>query len=246
MRQLLPVILLSISTNFCIHLTAQNSVVDTASRNNALKQVTDFYFHSIAENGLVNYGNEVVEYADNSINHPFYSTDKFVPGSMFGYGVIYNDIPLKYDLVHDKLIVLHFNKIFNVEQISERIDKFTISGHEFVRLVPDSTSQSEVSAGFYDRIYFGKSVSLFAKRKKIAGERIKEGQSENIFKERNSYYIKKDNFFHPVSDKSSVLKVLSDKRKELEMFLKKNKIKFNQNREYAMAQLSEQYDRLKN
>ena len=85
MRQLLPVILLSISTNFCIHLTAQNSVVDTASRNNALKQVTDFYFHSIAENGLVNYGNEVVEYADKSINHAFYTTDKFFKNSCIIY-----------------------------------------------------------------------------------------------------------------------------------------------------------------
>ena len=246
MRQLLPVALLCAGTSFFLDVSAQNSTVDTASRIIALKQVTDFYFHSIAESGLVNYGNEVMEYADKSINHPFYYTDEFVTGSMFGYGVIYNSIPLKYDLVHDKLIVLHFNKIFSVEQISERIDRFTISGHEFVRLVPDSSSQSEVSAGFYDRIYSGKSVSLFAKRKKIAAERMKEGQSENIFKERNSYFIKKDNFFHPVSDKSSVLKVLSDKRKELEMFLKKNKIKFNQNREYAMAQLSEQYDRLKN
>jgi hypothetical protein len=246
MRQLLPVRLLCISIIISPPLSAQNSIVDTASRNNALKQVTDFYFHSIAENGLVNYGNEVVEYADKSINHPFYTTDKFVSGSMFGYGVIYNDIPLKYDLVHDKLIVLHYNKIFNVEQISERIDRFTVLGHEFVRLVPDSSSQSEVSAGFYDRIYSGNSVSLFAKRKKIAAERMKEGQSEHIFKERNSYYIKKDNFFHPVSDKSSVLKIMSDKRKELEAFLKKNQIKFSKNREYAMAQLSEYYDRLKN
>jgi len=199
----------------------------------------------MAENGLVNFGNEVVENPNYNVNHPFYSADKFVNGSMVGYGVVYNDISIKYDIVNDKLIVLHYNKLFMVEQISERIDRFTVLGHEFVRLVPDSISKPVLTEGFYDRLYSGKSVSFFAKRRKTAAERVKDGQYELIFKEHNAYFIKKDNFYHPVSDKHSVLEVLEDKKGELEIYLKKNKIKFNKNREYSIAQLSEYYDRLK-
>ena len=42
------------------------------------------------------------------------------------------------------------------------------------------------------------------------------------------------------------MNALKDKRKELESFLKKNKIKFNKNREYAMTMLAEHYESLKN
>jgi hypothetical protein len=238
--------LLCASAIFPQHLIAQNSVSDSAYRNLALKQVTDFYFHSITENGLTNFGYEVVENSNQAVNHPYYSVNKFVNGSMNGHGVNYDDIPIKYDILHDKLVILHFNRIFNVEQISERIDRFTILGHVFVRLASDSSSQSAEAAGFYDRLYSGKAVSLFAKRRKTSAERIKDGQAELVYKEHNAYFIRKDNFFHPVSDKGSVLNVLSDKKKELEIFLKKNKIKFNKDREYAMTQLSAYYDSLKN
>jgi hypothetical protein len=245
MRQFPFVILLCASLGGFKNLSAQKSVADTTSRRIALQQVTDFYFRSVAESGFLNYGNEVIEYTDKSVSHPFYSEDRFAYGTINGFGVTYQDIPVKYDIVHDKLIVLDFNKIFKVEQISERIDSFSLLGHGFVRLAADSIDQSEITTGFYERLYKGNSVAVFAKRKKIASELIKEGHSELSFKERNYYFIRKDDNYYPVSDKGSVMDVFRDKKKELDNYLKKNKIKFNNNREYAMTFLAEHYEFLK-
>ena len=228
------------------HLSAQQTVADTSSRRVALQQATDFYFRSVAESGFLNYGNEVIEYPDKTVSYPFYSEDRFVYGTINGFGVTYNNIPVKYDIVHDKLIVLDFNKIFKVEQISERIDSFSLFGHGFVRLTADSINQSGIATGFYDRLYMGESVALFAKRKKIASDLIKEGHAELSFKERNYYFIRKDDNYYPVSDKGSVMDVFRDKKKELDNYLKKNKIKFNRNREYAMTIMAEHYESLKN
>jgi len=227
-------------------LSAQNTIADTTSRRVALQQATDLYFRSVAEGAFLNYGNEVIEYQNKSVSHPFYSQDRFVYGTVNGFGVTYNDIPVKYDIVHDKLIVLDFNKIFKVEQVSERIDSFNILDHEFVRLTADSMNKSGIETGFYESLYMGKTVALFAKRKKIASELIKEGHSDLNFKERNYYFIRREDTFYEVSDKGSVMNALKDKKKELESFLKKNKIKFNKNREYAMTMLAEHYESLKN
>jgi hypothetical protein len=246
MRRFPLVILFCASLCSFEHLSAQTAIADTTYRRVALQQATDFYFRSVAESGFLNYGNEVIEYPDKSVSHPFYSEDRFVYGTINGFGVTYHDIPVKYDIVHDKLIVLDFNKIFKVEQVSERIDSFSLFGHGFVRLTADSMNQSGIATGFYDRLFMGNSVALFAKRKKIASELIKEGHSELNFKERNYYFIRKEDAYYEVSDKSSVMNALKDKKKELDVFLKKNKIKFNRNREYAMTLLAEHYESLKN
>jgi hypothetical protein len=246
MRQLPLVIRLCASLCFFEQLSAQPTVSDTASRRMALQQATAFYFQSVGESAFLNYGREVIDYPDKPGSHPFYLEDRFVDGSINGFGVTYNDIPVKYDIVHDKLIVLDFNKIFKVEQVSERIDSFQLLGHGFVRLTADSMEQSGIVTGFYDRLYMGKSVALFAKRKKIPSELIKEGHSDLSFKERNYYFIRKDDIYYPVSDKSSIMNVLKDKKKELDSFLKKDKIKFNKNRELSMTMLAEHYEFLKN
>ena len=194
---------------------------------------------------FLNYGNEVIEYPNRSVSHPYFSEDRFVNGSINGFGVAYNDVPVKYDIVHDKLIVLNFNKIFKVEQISERIDSFSLPGHGFVRLTADSLNQSAMVTVFTRRLFMGKSVGLFAKRKKVPSELIKEGHSELSFKERNYYFIRKDDIYYEVSDKGSIMNALKDKKKELDIFLKKNKIKFNKNREYAMTRMAEYYESIK-
>jgi hypothetical protein len=219
---------------------------DTAPRRIALQQVTAFYFNTIGESALIYNGNEVLEYSNKGESYPFYESDKFVMGSMISNGVYYDDIPLLYDLVHDKLIVLDFNKIFKVEQISERIENFSLHGHGFVRLSQDSMNKSIITTGFYDRLYNGKSVALFVKRQKMVTEILKETQTELVFIARNNYFIRKNNNYYPVSDRGSVLNVFEDKKMVMEKFLKKNKIRFRKNPEYAMIRLAEYYDSLSN
>jgi hypothetical protein len=246
MRKYIFALSLFITISFFQNLIAQNSPGDTTYRRIALQQVTDFYFRSIGENALVYNGSEVLEYPGRAESHPFYESDKFVKGSINSNGLLYNDIPILYDIVHDKLIVLDYNKVFKVEQISERVENFSCYGHSYERLSPDSINISTVTTGFYDRLYIGRSVALYAKRQKMASEILKETHTELVFKQRNSYFIRKGVIYYPVSDRSSVLNVLKDKKPELDKFLKKNKIKFKKNPEFAMIKLAEYYDSLRN
>ena len=245
MRIFFPIIWFLSSFFFFQQVSAQSSIGDTAYKQIALQQVTDFYLSSIGENALIYNGNEARIYSYTAESHPYFGSDKFIKGTVNSNGVLYNDIPLLYDMVNDKLIVLDLKKIFKIEQISESIENFSIYGHEFVRLLTDSISKSRLTTGFYDRLFNGKSVALFAKRQKTVAEILKETHTELLFSQHEYYYIQKNNIYYPVSDKGSVLKVFGDKRMELEKFLKKNKIKFKKQPEYAMTRMAEYYDSLK-
>ena len=72
-------------------------------------------------------------------------------------------------------------------------------------------------------------------------------QAPNIipsFDESVRYYVVKDGNFHVVKTKGSVLQVLSDRKSELKNFLRKNRIRYNDDREKAIVRLTEFYDTL--
>ncbi len=64
------------------------------------------------------------------------------------------------------------------------------------------------------------------------------------FDESVRYYVVKDGNFHVVKTKGSVLQVLSDRKSELKNFLRKNRIRYNDDREKAIVRLTEFYDTL--
>ena len=225
---------------------AQSTSVDSVIRRDAYNQAVNNYFHSMAENSQLNQGIEVVEYSIPSQMHQYFLTDQFSPGEVVANGIRYPDAYLLYDLVHDKLVVRHFSNILKVEQISEKIESFGFQGHQFERVVADSASQTVISTGFYEVLHKGKPVSVYAKRTKSTEEQIKDMQVVLLFNEKNRYFMKKDDSWYPVSDRKAALRVMADKKKEMEDFLRKNKIKFKKQPEQALSRMAAYYDSLKN
>jgi hypothetical protein len=65
---------------------------------------------------------------------------------------------------------------------------------------------------------------------------------ERDFYERNRYFLRKDGQFYAVKGKGSVLGVFDDRKKELQRFLREQKIRYKRDPESAMVQLARQYD----
>lgn len=230
---------------FSSQLSAQSIVADSAIRKDAYNKAVSNYFLSMGENSMLNHGNEVLEYTIPSQMHQYFLSDQFLPGEVVANGTRYPDASLLYDIVHDKLIVKHYSNILKVEQISEKVESFTMQGHEFERIIADSVSQETITTGFYEVLHKGKPLAVYARRTKSPEEQIKDMQVILIFNEKNRLFVKKDNTWYAVSDRKDALKVMSDKKKEMEDFLKKNKIKFRKQPEAALSQMAAYYDSLK-
>ena len=227
---------------FSQHVTAQNAD-DTALRKNALNAI-NAYYQTLGEESPLYNGSEYLEYAYTlQEGHPFFLSTNFVNGNVNLDGMIFRDVPMLYDIIKDQLIIQDFQRVYKINLPADRVQQFFLLGHLFVRLTRDSTDQ--IKTGFYDRLYNGK-TSLFAKREKKILEKYSNVQISKVVISQNIYYIKKDGIYRAVKNKSSMLAVLKNKKKDVQQYLKTNNIKFKQEPERAMIMAVKYYDQLTN
>jgi len=144
-----------------------------------------------------------------------------------------------YDIIKDLVIIQDFRKQNKINLPADKIQEFTLYGHTFVRVVHDASN--EMRTGFYDRLYNGK-IALLAKREKKILEKMANLQITNVIMGENIYYVRKDGVYYLVKNKRTFLDIIKDKKKDVQQYLKKNKIKFKDNFERAMTMAVAYYD----
>ena len=219
------------------------SPVDTGIAQLQKFNAVDLYYQSLKQqSGLYN-GSEYVQYINLlKEGHPYFDTSALTNGNVYYDGLVYSDVPVLYDLIIDELIARHYNKVFLVKLIRSRVDSFSIREHHFLHLGRDSIAEG-IQEGFYDRIYNG-NIKLYVKRKKVIQESIPDMQVERRVLQIDKYLLYMDSVYHDIHSESSMLKLMKDKRSALKQVLRKHKVKFRKNREYAMKLMAEQYDAL--
>jgi len=227
---------------FSQHVTAQDAD-DTTLQENALKAI-NVYYQSLAEESPLYNGSEYLEYAYTlQEGHPFFLSTNFVNGNVTLDGMIFHDVPMLYDIIKDQLIIQDFQRVYKINLPPDRVQQFFLMGHLFVRLTRDSTEQ--IKTGFYEQLYRGK-TSLFARREKKILEKYSNVQISKEVISQNIYYMKMDGIYHTIKNKSSMLAVLKNKKKDVQQYLKTNNIKFKQEPERAMIMAVKYYDQLTN
>jgi hypothetical protein len=243
-KNFLPLFLLQCFFNNL--LFSQNGPADSASASPALQNTIDFYYTITGENAHLYSGSEYVMANSAVIGHPYFDTTAMVNGSIYFSGTLYKNVPLLYDILHDDIIINKYNQNYFIRLPGEKIAFFSISKDTFVRVVPDSANKALPGIGFYDRIYNGR-TEVIVKRKKVLNEDPPaNGVSQFHYLQRNSYFVKKQHIYFQVSSRKSLLKLFDDKNKDIRRYLRKNKINFKDQPEYAILQASKYYDLLTN
>ncbi len=199
----------------------------------------DAYFRALGpELGLYN-GVSYKEFIqhNNDEGQPYFETDQWVEGEIYYNGMRYENVPLLYDVVNDKVVIDHSGKL---ELISEKVKYFILNGHRFFRLTIPNTN-SLIRTGFFELLYDGQS-KLYAKWQKKRVEVIEVRDIQARYEDQNRIYIKKENKFHVVKTKSSVLQVLEDKKAILQRYCKENHLKFKDHRIESIAKMMAFYE----
>lgn len=215
---------------------------DTAVLAQQRKSISALYYNSLdIQSGLYN-GSEYIVYVSLlKDGHPYLDTAQLTAGSVFYDGMLYQNVPMLYDIVKDELIVQHYNKVFYVQLVQSKVENFDFLDRKFVHLGRDSTQKGNVKNGFYELLYAG-NIKLYAKRIKTIQEFIPDMQVERRVFSNNRYFIYKDSTFHEVFTQSSVLKVLADKKSAISQALRKQNVRFRKQREAAMVLMLQQYE----
>ena len=223
---------------------SQHIIEDSSIRHYAARQAIEQYNQQLGSQLHIYNGVEYVLETDGFIRgHPYFQSDVVEEGTITYDGVTYFSVPLLYNINKDYVIVEHENNSQRIKLHNDKIKNFNLSNHQFVFIQADTLKSSTIRTGFYDQLYIG-NIALFAKRTKIAQQATRGVTKEYLAK--NSYYISKDHSYHPVKNKSSVLKLFRDQKKDLQKYIRDNKINFRQDPEHALIKLVAQYDRLAN
>lgn len=203
--------------------------------------VAQFHKALFPENGLYN-GSEYVDYASTlKAGHPYFGTVMSQPGSVLYDGIRYDHLQLWYDLVVDGVVLSPPNMGFKMVLLSPKVGSFDLDGRRFLRLTRDSGR--DIRTGFYELLYDGR-VRLFRRSGKNIQENVTPQGVERFIESDSAYYLDRGGRFYAINRKSSLLDAVGDKRKDVQTFLRKNKIKLRQDKDEALTKVITYYDQL--
>lgn len=202
------------------------------------------YTQSFAGHPQLFNGPEYVDYARHYrpvTGHQFFLSPERHPGSVNYNEHEFTNVRLAYDLVLDQVVLSPPNSPLSLRLVNENVRRFTIDGHQFQRLVADSTSAGVIRTGYYE-VLVDSSVQVLAKRSKRMQERIVQPTVAVEFTAADRLFIKKSGVYYPIKRKSTAMKLFSDKNKELQKFIQQNKLVFKKARfEASLVQLARYY-----
>ncbi|MET6997327.1 hypothetical protein [Chitinophaga defluvii] len=227
--------------------TAQDFNEFTFASNKPLKEAYDYavslYEASTGIQKGLNNGTQYAPYPYHLEGHAFFETAGWSPGSICYEGMLYKDVKLLYDLITGEVIVPYKDTYMQLHQ--DRINKFTINQHQFIRIAPDSASALGLSPGFYEQLYNNQLKVLARYSKNVQEEEIMNEKQYVVYSKR-WYYLKIGDKYHQADNERMVLNLLKDKDKDIAQFIKKNKLSFKSNKELALTRIAAYYEQLKN
>jgi hypothetical protein len=186
-----------------------------------------------AESRLYN-GPEYVDYVKRHINgHQFLGPNELQLATVEYGGAIYERVPLRYDLVKDKLVVQWPMGMVDLALVNDNVRRFAIGPRHFVRLVavplssPDSAGNGLARTGFYELLVDGP-VQMLALRRKELQERAVAGRLEGSITQKNEFFICKEQRYYKVAKAGAVLAVFPESKVALRKYVRSEKLKFGE------------------
>jgi hypothetical protein len=245
MKSGLPVILILLWFICCKDAAAQLNSADSISYQSALANTRTIYDKQVGDQSPLYNGSQYVSYGFVfKAGSPYYMSDQFSNGSVVYDGILFSNLPLLYEDLREFLVTKKDGYLLQL--INARISSFDISGHQFIRLIADSSNRGIPKTGFYEILYSGRSAVLKKTSKDIQEvASIYEGVLHFV-EESDSYFIKRGNVFIRVKSGSELLDAFRDHQKDIQHFIKNNKLKFRKEKESTLIKAAGYYDQIVN
>ncbi len=228
-----------------IRLNAQLPEQDSAVYKASVTHALAVYHQLLQPETNLYSGLQYVPYDYNiKEGHPYFDTTSFTEGSVVYNGVLYEKLPMIYDLVKEKLVINDAFNIYKFQLFSEKIIRFNLLNHTFIRLVEDSSNRAVINTGFYDLLYDGNTALLKQKNKNIQEDVNNTAGVKRYIVETNSFYLRKGGKYYSVSHKKALLEVLKDRKKEVNQYIRKNKLDMRRDKDNAFTKVVAYYNEL--
>jgi hypothetical protein len=175
----------------------------------------------------------------------FLFSDLFLQGTVTMNSKTYKNVRLKYDIVNDEIITpVSLQDIVQLNK--EMVDSFSLvfdgKRYSFVNIKKDTLDNL---SGYLQQLYMGNS-SLFVKHKKSYLTSA-DPDSEGTFNESHTIYFVTGDYFHNLTGRKSLYKVLrGDRVDEVKSFIRENKLKVSKKIPSSFTGVIRYYDATSN
>ena len=179
----------------------------------------------------------------NSIHHPYFLYNEWVPGTVLSGSYQYQDILIKYDLQSDNLLYLHYtlDGIYTIELLNSSTTGFTIGEHSFIHLKPGRDTGSIAKSGYYEIIYDGETRFI----KKWSKYYIKTDTYPYYkFDEQQTRLIERSGHFIRLNSRRSLMKLFPEQKQEITSYIREQNIKIRSADEKEIVDMLRYSDQL--
>lgn len=202
------------------------------------------YSKTVVEKAFLFSGQEYYHNTGKLVGHPFLLTDAFTIGNIWYEGNLYNNVPLKLDIVYKELITHSTNANIQIIIQQEKVDSFTLGSMLFWRLKPDTLNKKLV-ADFYEVLHKGK-LTLLARRNKNINETVSGTGVEKKIQTANEFYIFQNGIYKEIKNRNTFLDFFGDNRNAVTAQMSKLDISYNSNTEKYIVESVKFYEELNN
>lgn len=169
------------------------------------------------------------------LSHPYWLFDDFFPGDVVYNGLLYRNVPVRYDAYLKQLVVNTPVKRSNVYVPMHLVEKFTLGGTEYSR------RNGEIMAILFSspRMELVEQVSIVQKE-----EFVERKKAMYDFKRQVKYYILRAGQMHEVDKLKTVLKLFPGIRTQLKRYANEHSLDFKQHRQSALITMVKYADEL--
>jgi hypothetical protein len=221
---------------FCFFSALSQIENDTAFVSAAIKNTKKIYAEVIKNQSILSNGSEYVDYVPLKDEHPYFINHDWIIGDIYYDGILHENVPLLYNTSNDNIIIEQGSSTIMIQLIKEKVGYFTMNGHKFVHL-----TDSDLPSGFYEQLNNGVATAYVKYTKVFLEELIWKRVTRN-FNENVKYFVCKEKRCVVARNKSSMLKVLEDKKEDLNQFIRKNHFDFKKEKEKSILKLVEFYN----
>jgi hypothetical protein len=226
-----------------LHTDAQSTSQDSILYENAYTNALSAYNKQIGDQSPLYNGSIYNRYSFFvKTGSPYFLSENFGKGWVIYDNILFSNLSMLYEDL--RKCVVYKRDSEEIQLINERISSFSIQGHHFIRLLPDSSQKNIGISDFYEILYDGPSEVLKNSIKTIQEiPTVDEGLTRYV-REKDNYYIKVGPGFEPVRSKKDLLNIFQAHKKEIENFLKREKLKYGENTENVLIRTMGYYDQI--
>ncbi|MFN8258698.1 MAG: hypothetical protein U0W24_23620 [Bacteroidales bacterium] len=200
-----------------------------------IEKVDSFY----SDDFLLRNGRYFIDEFPRALGNPFYLTNQWTKGDFILDNKVYRNFPLMYDIYRDNLVCIIKgveNEEIPIILNNDVVTSFSISGHYFIHA---GQKKNLLSGGFYEEIYSGEAVKMYAKWSKKFMKVYTLEYSGEFNSQKRTLFLVKNNSVFIIKDNKSLIEKFPEIKKQLKTYLKQNRIKLGKSSIPELSGLTE-------